>query len=542
MLDGAFYPEGFRAELNRCWRIGCGGDPDIALLHALGVREAAAEAGDAVSMTFASQQMAWFCFQLGEVEQGLGHAQTALRLSRQRCNAAGEAWASAMHAWLLLEAGLIDEAADDALAALALAEAAGEPHTLAFAVNVTGVVFWYCKQLDRALEFCSRAVAIARGLDQPCVLAWWLINLAGVHSELANRARRNKDHAARREATAAAVSVNQEAIDIAAAVGDFWCLRLGLCNGAEYLIDDDAPAALALIGRSEHLPGRAGPRSLVHYYYTKAQMLIRLGRFAEALPVCTEALARAEAVRSTDSIAYAHRYLSEAHEGLGNFREALACFKRFHDANAVLAAETTQMHARVAEIRYETSKFRALADAEQKRADQLVRTTLLDPLTGIANRRRFDECLSRLEAQGTPYAIAMIDLDHFKGVNDRFSHLVGDDVLRCVGAILTELCRPQDLAVRMGGEEFALLIDGGDLADARRQCQAVRQRLADVIWTELHEGLQRVTASIGVATSDEAAGPKALLALADARLYHAKLSGRDRVVTWIPTEATTLAM
>jgi diguanylate cyclase (GGDEF)-like protein len=404
-----------------------------------------------------------------------------------------------------------------------------------------GVIFWSCKQLERALDLCRQAVTLARPLGDPIALGWWLINLAGVHADIGYRAEKTGQETEHREALETALVINQEAIDLAAAQGDIWCLRLGLCNAAEYLTAAAKPGALEHLERCERLPGFSGQRSTAHFLYTKAQVLTRLGRFDDALPACREALSLAEEGRSLESATHALRYLSEIYEGLGQFEQALAWFKRFHDSSALLAAETIQRQARIAEIRYQTNKFRALADTEQRRAEQLTRTTLLDPLTGIANRRRFDETLLRLEAERTPFAIAMVDLDHFKSVNDRFSHLTGDEVLKRVGATLVDACRFDDLAVRMGGEEFAVVIDGADLDEARQFCLSLRRRLALVPWGELHDGL-RVTASIGVATSLEAAGTRAVLALADARLYQAKQTGRDRVVSWTPTAATTVAV
>ena len=541
MLNGALYPDGFRADLTRCWQISCRGEPGLALLRALGVREAASAAGDITSVAFASQQMAWFCFQLGDVEQGLASINVARQIWVLQDDAAGQAWTGAMHAWLLLEAGLTDEACEDAIAAFALAEKAGDPATFCFATNVMGVVFWSCKQIERALDLCQQAVDMARSLDEPHMLGWWLINLGGVHSEFGFRADRAGDPVARHDAFNTALAINREAIDLADAHGDTWCLRLGLCNAAEYLAADDRAEAIDYINRCEHLPGPAGQRSTAHLLYTKAQVLIRLGRFNEALPACQQAMAMAEENRNQEPVTYAMRYMSEIYEGLGQFELALTWFKRFHDAHDKQAAETIQRQARIAEIRYQTNKFRTLADTEQRRAEHLARANLLDPLTGIANRRSFDEALIKLEAERRPFAIAMIDLDHFKSVNDRFSHLVGDEVLKRVGATLAEVCGVDALAVRMGGEEFALLIEGDDLDDARQLCLSLRRRFAAVPWEEIHKGL-RVTASIGVTTSREAVGTRAVLALADARLYQAKLAGRDRVVSWTPTEATTVAV
>src|SRR5260370_30889179 len=100
MWNSALYPDGFRSELERCWQLDCGGEPGIARRHAEVVCDAAAAAGDAEGLAFASQQLAWFCFQLGDIEQGLSHVLLARQIWRQRDSARGQAWAGAMHAWL----------------------------------------------------------------------------------------------------------------------------------------------------------------------------------------------------------------------------------------------------------------------------------------------------------------------------------------------------------------------------------------------------------------------------------------------------------
>jgi diguanylate cyclase (GGDEF)-like protein len=127
------------------------------------------------------------------------------------------------------------------------------------------------------------------------------------------------------------------------------------------------------------------------------------------------------------------------------------------------------------------------------------------------------------------HTIALIDVDHFKRVNDQHSHQVGDQVLRELAALLRAACRAGDIAARYGGEEFAVLFTDVAEAEALEAAERIRRLVEDFAWATVAAGLN-VTVSIGVAS-----GPD-LLALADRRLYQAKDAGRNRVVGMLPLE------
>ena len=123
----------------------------------------------------------------------------------------------------------------------------------------------------------------------------------------------------------------------------------------------------------------------------------------------------------------------------------------------------------------------------------------------------------------------MLDIDHFKTVNDRFGHEVGDRVLVRVAELLREQVRADDVVARTGGEEFLLLMPRTDDAEALACCERVRGALRDEPWGAIAPGL-RITASLGVVTAPDAADLDGLARDADARLYAAKRAGRDRAV------------
>jgi len=156
-----------------------------------------------------------------------------------------------------------------------------------------------------------------------------------------------------------------------------------------------------------------------------------------------------------------------------------------------------------------------------------------DPLTGLANRRQFVRSLDAELAQairsGEPTSLVVADIDRFKDVNDTHGHLVGDDVLVAVASVMTASVRPSDLACRIGGEEFALVLPATD----RRPAVQVAARVRAAIENADCAGLPRVTVSCGVATYPGDADSASLLTKrADDAMYAAKRAGRNAVVAW----------
>ena len=174
----------------------------------------------------------------------------------------------------------------------------------------------------------------------------------------------------------------------------------------------------------------------------------------------------------------------------------------------------------------------SISRSEQSR--QLREQLEVDPLTGVGNRRRGARALSaavgRAERHAESVSVLVLDLDHFKRVNDQFGHAVGDSVLQLFASMLVDEVRPYDTVVRTGGEEFLVIcptIDSvGARALAERLCQATPERCA----AALPEGM-RQTVSIGIAVYPHAADyPDGLVRKADGALYQAKRAGRDMVV------------
>ncbi|MDH2915975.1 MAG: diguanylate cyclase [Gallionella sp.] len=175
-----------------------------------------------------------------------------------------------------------------------------------------------------------------------------------------------------------------------------------------------------------------------------------------------------------------------------------------------------------------------------ERTTQLEYDNRTDPLTGLCNRRHlFSEggrLYERWRYDGTRIAVLMIDIDHFKRINDKYGHQVGDGVLAETARVVKQQCRPNDLVARYGGEEFVVMLEapspGSGVSTARRILQSIIENPINLEQGELH-----VTASIGVAEGDNLGDFDSALRKADEALYQAKDSGRNRVATYNKSES-----
>lgn len=172
---------------------------------------------------------------------------------------------------------------------------------------------------------------------------------------------------------------------------------------------------------------------------------------------------------------------------------------------------------------------------------RLRRLALTDDLTLAYNQRylspRYNEEIERAKRTGQPLSVLMLDLDHFKTVNDRFGHDAGDVALRLFADRVRSLVRRVDIFIRRGGEEFLVVMPSTTNAQARATAERIRRSLAETD-LDLGGGTRiRQTVSIGVATWNESEVPEALLRRADVALYQAKEQGRDRVSVSPPPNA-----
>jgi diguanylate cyclase (GGDEF)-like protein len=230
---------------------------------------------------------------------------------------------------------------------------------------------------------------------------------------------------------------------------------------------------------------------------------------------------------SADLERAAFRELSELQLGLERAALETRAARREADTlahkNRELQSVVRQLADAHDELERRTDQLEGLQGQLREQADR-------DWLTGLHNRRYLARELGRLAGEQVtgPFSLAVVDLDHFKSINDRFGHDVGDRVLVRAAALLVEGLRRDDLVVRTGGEEFVVLMPATPPGAATAACERLRRAIREEPWDRLAPGLT-LTASVGVASAAREVDLDELARDADQRLYEAKHAGRDRV-------------
>lgn len=517
-------------ELAACRHLSRTGRARKALLAARKLLRHAQAAALSETMARAAEEIAWCCVQLGRADEGIAAIRKAHHLWIELSHLRDAARSSTIYARLLFEIGLSDAALREASEALHVARTVSDIPVQVLALDVQAITMIASGEMATGERLLDEALTLQRDVGDHCLHVMLLIHKALMNAKIADGKLALHGLQAVLGSYASAIELNERAIEIASAHGDGHGHRLALTNLAEvFAAVGDLANAHKRLDQWLLVPGEPGDNRMVHYLYTRTELLARFGRYEEALEYGRQALHMTAKIANADHEAHVHRRLCDVYEGLGDFRRALNHHRCFYLAEKRTFSERAQRQARVVEAELGTEKLRAHLDRATERAKRLAQEVLLDPLTGAANRRALDQGLRRLtEETGTPYTIAIVDLDHFKLINDTFSHLVGDAVLQEVAQILQRCCRKNDLVARVGGEEFAVLLPHLERGAAIEVCERIRGAVCEADWEAVAPGLV-VTASLGLADSSEREGPHDVYRLADARLYAAKAGGRNRV-------------
>ncbi len=302
---------------------------------------------------------------------------------------------------------------------------------------------------------------------------------------------------------------------------------------ADVRCEQGAPAAawqlLELTDRAIIMSARcerrsAADREIAVVRLTRGRCLHQLGRSTDALAELDAALAGLDPDLDLVHHMEGLRLRSLAREDAGDTHGALVDSRRL--ADRVWARHQRQIGGFMDQVWGRAgaeSRRRALEMREQ----QLIRTAEQDPLTGLANRRGVERFCATMPP-GSHVCLVLIDIDHFKAVNDRYGHAAGDAVLREVGAVLTGSVRDVDRVARWGGEEFLIALPTPSAELGAEAATRVLSRVAEHDWSSVL-GTVRLTVSAGVA-SGPAGDLRGVLDQADAALYSAKRAGRNRVV------------
>jgi diguanylate cyclase (GGDEF)-like protein len=317
-------------------------------------------------------------------------------------------------------------------------------------------------------------------------------------------------------------------------------LLLRQADGWQIEAEMDVDATAVLTVRAIDLEADAGPDavlplSVLRYVLHSGDAVIE-ARIADAPLFCADPYVVAHAAQSVmclpirqggriDALLYLENSLVA-----GCFTEERVALMRMLGAQAMISIAHARMHdsleARVAE------RTAQLEEANRK----LATLSVTDALTGLANRRHFDEVLrrewARCQRAGAPIAVIMLDIDHFKKFNDHYGHQAGDACLVEVAAALqAALRRPGDLVARYGGEEFCVVLPDADAGHAMQIGEHLRAAVAGLAVPHALAPGGRVTISVGAAAVDPSSGTTAdaVLRAADSALYAAKGAGRNTV-------------
>ncbi|AMJ60858.1 sensor domain-containing diguanylate cyclase [Bosea sp. PAMC 26642] len=196
-------------------------------------------------------------------------------------------------------------------------------------------------------------------------------------------------------------------------------------------------------------------------------------------------------------------------------------------------------HADITAAKRQQMELLKTQEALRQANAELAKLAETDGLTGLANHRRYMRFLAEQATGTSALTVMMIDADHFKTVNDRFGHLVGDHCLKLIASTIAEEVPAAALVARVGGEEFGVVLGGVGQAEAMRVARAIRYAIARAPWHVVHSELGATTVSIGICSGYGPLDGDVLHARADDALYAAKRNGRNRIeVLPMPVTAT----
>ncbi|MCU0607466.1 MAG: diguanylate cyclase [Candidatus Edwardsbacteria bacterium] len=525
------------------------GGYDKALAHATDAYELLLGAGDAAGQASSLNLMGMVNYQTGEYFTALENLTAALELRRDLGDGAGQAQCQNNLAMIHERIGDYHKALNCYLESLEIKRRVGDRQGQANSlINVAGM-YQVLGRLELAREALQEGTTLFESVGDVHGQAFALINLGDLER--------------RRQAYDEALAALARAESLLSGMGNSEARTTLLYNRAQVYKEINRPAdALRELQQGLDLARQFNEP------YRQAEGMIGIGQLQqqagdadEAERTFSDALALVAGIKAYDLLMQLYQHLAALHEATGDHRRALEEYKRFHeierqivnrDLEARITGLTVAHDLRQARSERELYRLRNTELAElnrslqaadqqknellsrlQRQAQDLELLAREDGLTGLFNRRYFDAVLASEFARARRFerdlSIVMADIDDFKAVNDRCGHQVGDLVLKRMARVLRDNCRETDWVARYGGEEFVIVLPETDGPSAVALCQRIRDQLMAEDWDGSQAGAA-LTISMGVADNRSAADAGAMLEAADGNLYHAKQSGRDRIV------------
>ncbi len=481
-----------------------------------------------------------FLYRLGELEALLdAGAQVVAALNRPEHRAAR----TEVLRWMALsgcETGRFDTALSCANDACMLAQEIGDQRQFALSLTALGACFERMGDPWQAERLIDDALRVARAIGDPfarlvtlnnlcavCIGAFYVLRGGDEPAEATASLRRALVHA--REAHSLLPHFRDPffSVFVEGNLGEV-LLHLGNTHEARQLLDS------------------ALQRGMEHGYEAQVwrircsicELLLAQGQARAAYEALSMLLRDMRGGDPRSTLIRVHHALYRACRELGWDTDALEHFEHHERLERRRATSQLKAQSRLFVTRVEAEQSRLMAErarleaqAERTRAAGFQADAQRDELTGLGNRRHLDHrlpvLLQRAQTQQLPLTVALIDLDHFKQINDRFGHAVGDKVLRAMAQQLRDNTRASDVLARIGGEEFLVVYPDMPATQALEVCERLRSRVEQHDWDPLSPGL-RVTLSIGLAHAPPY-DIKTLFEEADRAMYRAKQGGRNRI-------------
>ena len=464
-------------------------------------------------------------------EEAEAAANEALAHFRVNGSVRGQAFALNALGVVAVRRGVPSRALEVAGEAVVLARAAEDPILQVRIANTLGIVLNDIGRLTEAVQIFEEGLRAARGFQGEAVvlrlrsnlslaLGRWALKEHDEHGPETTWRPRAERAIELMESTLQTWREQGKWVEISSALDHLAVSHIVLGNLAQ---------AHASLDEAESLMDASAPHSMVFFSCARARAHLQAGEPQLALHALERGRLAADSRGGHMHMDELFRLKSLAHEARGEWHEALLAHKRFHELRARQVLDRAEQQASALAVALNTERALRQVTEERDRAERAHREARNDQLTGLANRRRFDEYLAGVLPRVTlaaPISLVLIDIDHFKSINDRHRHLVGDAALRWVASNLQAQCRQTDLCARLGGDEFALVI-GAPLPVALQVCTRLRLAVAGRS-PELPADLV-IRLSAGVAETSAPCDVHHLFKRADEALYAAKAAGRDTV-------------
>ncbi len=520
--------------------------PDEAERYALMAREAAGKIGDRAGEARSFQVEGFSHWSRGSFDRSEDCYRRALDAYRHTGDRKGMADAMNNLGAALGVRCRLDLAIDSYTKSMQIYEEIGYEHGVGSTSANIGNLYRRMERYEPALEYQSKALGIFRSLGDRQYEATVLGNIGSI---LMGQDRPGE-----------ALERFREALRLYERQGNrkgaAYCLRY-LGSAFRKLGDTDSAIECCrqALEAAEEIENRRG---MLLAYKTLGSSHMDAGQHERSRECLQRALELAQQIGVRDSAYEICHALSRVYEREGRYRRALEYYKRYSDLQGEIRTRELTEKIAVMEIEHEVEKKEKEAEIhrlrnvelcreieERKKAQKSLRESesrfrslsIEDPLSGCFNRRYFFDIASRIIRRAAEdddsISLVLLDLDHFKKVNDSYGHQAGDNVLKEFVDLATSLIRPEDVFARYGGEEFTLLMPDTDPQEARATAERIRSRTESHVFGEGEEELE-LTVSAGVCHTGETGEGEptldGLVRIADSRLYRAKSEGRNRIL------------